>query len=72
LQTYKRECWRAFSQTLQDYHNLDSEDVTLMMQAGRGRTNMYFHALKLLELLVWFLVWFRTNTITGVVPTKKK
>ncbi len=49
LRTYKRECRRAFSQTLQqmkeyikndDDNNLDFEDVTLVKQTGLARTNM--------------------------------
>jgi hypothetical protein len=42
LRAYKRECLgKAFSQTLQ---------VTLVMQAGLARTNMYSHAAQIVAL----------------------
>ena len=42
LRAYKRECRRAFSQTLQ---------ATLVMQAGLARTSMSPHAGEILALL---------------------
>ncbi len=58
LRTYKRECPRAFSQTLQ---------VTLVMQAGLARTNMCSHA-ALLQLCCSSVAAISLSLFTNMCP----